>query len=96
MTMKMSPSTVAIVAIAATGSLAFAATPYQKEKADAVPTQSQCLYAGQSYGEGSIVRVTDKTLIQCAPKSSMVFDSGLTPLAWKVLEVEETQAKPKK
>ena len=92
--MKMSPSTVAIVAIAATGSLAFAATPYQKT--DAVPTQSQCLYAGQSYGEGSIVRVTDKTLIQCAPKSSMVFDAGSPVLAWKIVDVDESQPKPKK
>lgn len=94
--MKISTCTIAFVA-AATGSLAFAATPYQKEKADVTPAaQAQCLYAGQSYGEGSIVRVTDKTLIQCAPKSSMVFDAGSTPLAWKILDADDVQPKPKK
>lgn len=91
--MKISTCTIAFV-VAATGSLAFAATPPQKT--DAAPTQAQCLYAGQLYGEGSIVRVTDKTLIQCAPKSSMVFDAGSTPLTWKMLDAEDTQAKPKK
>lgn len=91
--MKILTSIAALVALASTWSFAFATPP---QKSDAIAGQAQCLYAGQLYGEGSIVRVTDKTLIQCAPKSSMVFDAGSTTLAWKIVDADDGQPKSKK
>jgi len=43
---------------------------------------SHCVYAGQAYSEGAVIKTPDNKLMYCARKSGMLFDQGDATLVW--------------
>lgn len=78
MELKAIITAAALLAFVSTATLAEETTKPGKDQ-DAT---SHCVYAGQAYSEGSVIKTPDNKLMSCTRRSGVVFDQSDAALVW--------------